>query len=58
MSKAVWVSEWGEIPLPDDFPSHVIRKDGWWDRRFSKDLERAQAFIESETLKLKLATLQ
>jgi hypothetical protein len=48
----VWITEYGEIKLPKDFPFHVIRKDGWWDRRFKKDLHRAQQFIEAETRKL------
>lgn len=56
MTLNVWVSEWGEIALPADFPFHVIRKDGWWDRRFKKDRERAQAFIASETLMLRSAS--
>lgn len=43
--RRVFVSPFGEITLPDDFPFHIFRKDGWWDRRYRKDLQRAQAFI-------------
>ena len=48
----VWVTDFGWINLPADFPFHVIRKNGWWDLRFKKDLVRGQAFIAAETLKL------
>lgn len=48
----IWICDFGEFPLPDDFPFHVLRKNGWWDYRFKKDRLRAMAFIEAETAKL------
>lgn len=49
----IWITEYGEIKLPENFPFHVVRKDGWWDSRFKKDLKRAKDFIDAETVKLR-----
>jgi hypothetical protein len=48
----IWVSEVGEIKLPPDFPHHIIRKDGQWDKRFKTERLKWQAFIAAETAKL------
>jgi hypothetical protein len=53
----IWVSDYGEIQLPDDFPAHIFRKDGWWDMRYTKIRERWEAWISAEELKLKQAYL-
>lgn len=39
---SLWVSAYGDIILPEDFPFYAIRKDGWWDKRFKTD-ERVKA---------------
>jgi len=49
----LWHCEFGEFPLPDDFPFHVFRKDGWWDKRFKQDRERGMAIVEAETAKMR-----
>lgn len=46
------MTEYGVIDLPDDFPSHIITKDGWWDKRYKKERLKWQAFIAAETAKL------
>jgi hypothetical protein len=48
-----WTTDWGEILLPPDFPPHIIRKNGWLDRRFKKERFKWQAFIDAETEKLR-----
>lgn len=47
-----WKTDFGVIELPPDFPSHIIRKDGWWDMRFKKERLKWQEFIAAETAKL------
>jgi hypothetical protein len=32
-SVAVYMTDFGNVILPDDFPSHAMRKNGWPDRR-------------------------
>ena len=39
---SLWVSAYGDIILPDDFPFYAIRKNGAWDKRFKTD-ERVKA---------------
>ena len=39
---SLWVSSFGDILLPDDFPAYAIRRDGLWDKRFKTD-ERVKA---------------
>lgn len=51
----IWVSDWGEIVLPDDFPTHIFRKDGWWDKRYGAIRERWEAWIAAEEAKLRAA---
>lgn len=45
--KRMWVCAFGEIRLPDDFPTSAFRNDGWWDMRF-KRFDKWQAWIATE----------
>lgn len=49
----LWNCEFGEFPLPEDFPFHVFRKDGWWDKRFKQDRERGMAIVAAKTAELR-----
>lgn len=52
-TEAIWRCDYGTFVLPDNFPHHVIRKDGWFDRRFKKDRLVAQAYIKEQTDKMR-----
>ncbi len=52
----IYVTEFGQFPLPDQFPFYVFRKDGLIDRRRRGEVvSRAEQFIQTETDKLKAA---
>lgn len=48
-----WVSDYGQIKLPEDFPVTIFRQDGWWDGRYTKLREKWQAWLDAEEEKLK-----
>lgn len=50
----VWVSDFGDIKLPDDFPFHIFRKNGWWDRRYGALRRKWEAWIAAEERLLRL----
>lgn len=47
-----WASDWGDIRLPDDFPSGLIRVTGWYDRRFTLHTKVAD-YLNEQELKLR-----
>jgi hypothetical protein len=49
----IWVSDFGEIRLPAEFPLHIFRKDGWWDGRYKAMREKWEPWIEAEEAKLR-----
>jgi hypothetical protein len=47
----IWVSDFGNIQLPGDFPDAIMRLDGWWDERY-KLVADGKAYIAEQSRKL------
>lgn len=49
---SLWVSDWGDIRLPDDFPYSVLTLSGWYDKRFGI-YPKVRAYIDDHTATLR-----
>lgn len=48
----LWAGSWGDFVLPDDFPSSLLRVDGWFDKRFGI-YPKFREYIEEQDGKLR-----
>ena len=44
----VWVGDWGEYPIPDEFKDVKIRKDHWPDQRYMRGREMVAYFKDKD----------
>jgi hypothetical protein len=51
---SLWVSAYGDIVLPADFPAYAIRRDGAWDKRYTADahVQAAKLFLVTAEARL------
>jgi hypothetical protein len=51
---SLWVSAYGDIVLPADFPTYALRRDGWWDKRYTADerVKAAKLFLTTSEARL------
>ncbi len=47
----IWVDDWGDIVLPDDFPASALTNSGLFDKRY-KVYEDARNYIADQSKKL------
>jgi hypothetical protein len=47
----VWQDDWGNITLPDDFPTTTLTHSGWFDKRY-KVYSDARRYIAEQSKKL------
>lgn len=51
---SLWVSAYGDIILPADFPTYAIRNNGSWDKRYTADarVQAAKLFLVTAEARL------
>jgi hypothetical protein len=51
---SLWVSSYGDIVLPADFPAYALTKSGWWDKRYTADarVKAAKLFLVTAEARL------
>lgn len=47
-----WAGNWGDFRLPDDFPTSVLRNNGWFDKRFGV-YPKIREYIEEHDSKIR-----
>jgi len=48
-----WMCDYGEFEIPKDVPIHLLRKDGWFDRR-RRSTEALRLYFEQMAQRLRL----
>ena len=47
----IWAADWGDIILPDDFPTCALTTSGWFDQRYKISAD-ARRYIAEQDKKL------